>query len=87
MEELIPRLELSDVAPFVFKDGSEADILFKAILENLDVWVDTESDDAISQDTVGEARIHACGRVSSIKDLQSQLKHLREQANLLQNTT
>ena len=86
MDEKLPQLELSDVAPFVFKTDSEADTLFQAILENLEVWVDTESDDAISQDTIGEARVHACGRVSSIKDLQSQLKHLREQGLLLQNT-
>jgi hypothetical protein len=86
MDEKLPQLELSDVAPFVFKTGGEADTLFQAILENLEVWVDTESDDAISQDTVGEARVHACGRVSSIKDLQSQLKHLREQGLLLQSS-
>ena len=85
MDDKIPQLELSDVAPFVFKDGGEADTLFKAILENLETWVDTESDDAISQDTIGEARVHACGRVSAIKDLQSQLKHLRDQGQLLQS--
>ena len=49
MDEKLPQLELSDVAPFVFKTDSEADTLFQAILENLEVWVDTESDDAISQ--------------------------------------
>ncbi|MAT10422.1 MAG: hypothetical protein CMM02_05365 [Rhodopirellula sp.] len=83
MDDNKPQLELSDVAPFVFKEDSEADTLFKAIMENLETWIDTESDEAISQDTIGEARIHACGRVSAVKDLRSQLNHLREQASLL----
>jgi len=78
-----PQLELSDVAPFVFAEGGEGDILFKAIMENLQTWIETESDEAIAQNTIGEARIHSCGRVSACKDLYSQLNHLRNEARLI----
>ena len=51
----------------------EQNEVFDAVLAFLDASVEAEVDRAISYNTEGEKRIHACGRAESLKDFKDLL--------------
>lgn len=64
-----------DVKVFGFKDENK---LWDTILFILKENIETETVNAINVNTEGEKRVHACGRVDSLRDIHSLLISQRE---------
>jgi len=65
-----------NLAPFQFDNS----VLWDAVLDNMGAAVEVETSQAIAGETLGEERIHQCGRAAGLSDFMAHLIHLRETA-------
>jgi hypothetical protein len=73
------KARIDALRAFMFKD-MEAQELYKQVLFVCDLALQVEMSKVMSANTVGEARIHAAGRLDAINDVLLEFQKLREEA-------
>ena len=68
-----------DISTFSFP---EKNAVWEHIMYVLDLNIEAETERAISQDVVGENRIHQCGRADSLKGFKALLLEERRKARI-----
>lgn len=73
------KAKIEALKAFMFRDQESQD-LYKQVLFVCDLALQVEMSKVMSANTVGEARVHAAGRLDAINDLLLEFQKLREEA-------
>lgn len=73
------KAKIEALKAFMFRDQESQD-LYKQVLFVCDLALQVEMSKVMSANTVGEARVHAAGRMDAINDLLLEFQKLREEA-------